>query len=563
MKTLYTRWGKNLDTEHVLSEYPRPLMRRQSYFNLNGYWDYRIGKETGKRPPFAYDGKILVPFSPESVLSGVNQKLDPEETLWYHRTFENPLDQGERLLLHFGAVDQMCVVYVNGKRAGCHKGGYLPFTLDITPYLEKGENELAVRVRDVSDEGWHARGKQKIQKGGMFYTPQSGIWQTVWMEAVPHNYNKEVKCRSLYDAGEVDSTVFANVAKKVRVIVEGRVCEGRTNEPFRIRLREKRSWTPWDPYLYDFEVRMGKDKVKSYFAMRCVTVEKDAKGIPRICLNHEAVFQRGILDQGYWPDGLYTAPSDEAMIFDISRAKELGYNLIRKHCKIEPQRWYYHCDRLGMLVWQDMVNGGGRYHHWFVTYGATAMSVWHIPVPDRLRGLLSRRSERGRVEFEHEMRQTVRTLYGHPSIVLWTLFNEGWGQFDTKRLTRELKRLDPSRLVDAASGWFDQRCGDVRSTHNYFFRLRVKTEKHRAAVLSEFGGYSMKVKGHSACPAIYGYKIFAGKKSLRRAYERVWEEVRDLERKGLCAAVYTQLSDIEEEVNGLWTYDRERLKIQD
>lgn len=489
MKTLYTRWGKELDPEHVLSEYPRPMMRRKSYVNLNGYWDYRICKEMKRRPPASYEGQILVPFSPESPLSGVNRRLGPKETLWYHRTFKNPAVSGERVLIHFGAVDQMCVVYVNGHRAGCHKGGYLPFSVDATPYLGSGMNDLCVRVRDLSDQAWHAKGKQKIKKGGMFYTPQSGIWQTVWMEAVPHNYIREIKCTSLYDTGEVEITVFANVCKRVKIILEERVCEARTNEKVRIRLRARRSWTPWDPYLYRFEVRMGKDKVKSYFAMRCVTVEHDKKGVPRICLNHEVLFQKGLLDQGYWPDGLYTAPSDEAMIFDIREAKRLGYNMLRKHCKIEPQRWYYHCDRLGILVWQDMVNGGETYHHWYVTYGATAMSIWHLPVTDRVRRLLSRKRERGRREFEHEMRRTVRTLYGHPSIILWTLFNEGWGQFDTVRLTKELKQLDPTRLVDAASGWFDQRCGDVRSTHNYFFRLGVKPEKERASVLSEFGGF--------------------------------------------------------------------------
>lgn len=563
MKTLYTRWGKELDPEHVLSEYPRPMMRRKSYVNLNGYWDYRICKEMKRRPPASYEGQILVPFSPESPLSGVNRRLGPKETLWYHRTFKNPAVSGERVLIHFGAVDQMCVVYVNGHRAGCHKGGYLPFSVDATPYLGSGMNDLCVRVRDLSDQAWHAKGKQKIKKGGMFYTPQSGIWQTVWMEAVPHNYIREIKCTALYDTGEVEITVFANVCKRVKIILEERVCEARTNEKVRIRLRARRSWTPWDPYLYRFEVRMGKDKVKSYFAMRCVAVEHDKKGVPRICLNHEVLFQKGLLDQGYWPDGLYTAPSDEAMIFDIREAKRLGYNMLRKHCKIEPQRWYYHCDRLGILVWQDMVNGGETYHHWYVTYGATAMSIWHLPVTDRVRRLLSRKRERGRREFEHEMRRTVRTLYGHPSIILWTLFNEGWGQFDTVRLTKELKQLDPTRLVDAASGWFDQRCGDVRSTHNYFFRLGVKPEKERASVLSEFGGFSMREKGHSMCPKVYGYRIYTGRKKLRHAYENIWEEVRELERKGLCAAVYTQLSDIEEEVNGLWTYDREILKIEE
>lgn len=563
MKTLYTRWGKTLDKEHVLSEYPRPLLQRKSYFNLNGYWDYRIIRDSGNRPPSSYEGKILVPFSPESPLSGVKRTLLPEETLWYHRTFDNPAQPGERILLHFGAVDQMCAVYINGRRAACHKGGFLPFTVDITRYLRSGKNDLVVKVRDVSDQLWHTKGKQKIKKGGMFYTAQSGIWQTVWMEAVPHNYIEKMKCRPLYDTGEVEITVFANVSKKIRIILEGRVCHARTNEPVRIGLRQRIKWTPWNPFLYKFEVRMGKDRVKSYFAFRCITVEKDKKGIPRICLNHEPLFQRGILDQGYWPDGLYTAPSDKAMVFDIQQAKKLGYNMIRKHCKIEPQRWYYHCDRLGMLVWQDLVNGGEAYHHWYVTYGATLMSIWHLPIPDKMRGLLSRKSEKGRMEFEREIRQTVRALYGHPSIVLWTLFNEGWGQFDTVRLTKKLKKLDPSRLVDSASGWFDQRCGDVRSTHNYFFRLGVKTEKHRAAVLSEFGGFSMREKGHSVCQKIYGYKIFTRRKALRHAYEKAWEEIKILERKGLCAAVYTQLSDIEEEVNGLWTYDREILKIRE
>lgn len=563
MKTLYTRWGKKVDPEHVLPEYPRPLLRRKNYINLNGYWDYRIVKDKSRRLPDSYEGKILVPFSPESPLSGVNRALQPNETLWYHRTFDNPLLSGQRLLLHFGAVDQMCAVYVNGRRAVCHRGGFLPFSVDITRYLRSGKNELVVKVRDVSDRGWHSRGKQKTKNGGMFYTAQSGIWQTVWMEAVPRSYIEEIKCRPLFDRGEVEITVFANVSKKVRIILEGRVCPAHTNVPVRIGLREKRKWTPWDPFLYDVEVRMGKDRVKSYFALRCISVEKDKKGIPRICLNHEPLFQRGILDQGYWPDGLYTAPSDKALIFDIRHAKRLGYNMIRKHCKIEPQRWYYHCDRLGMLVWQDMVNGGEPYHHWYVTYAATALSIFHFPIPDKIRWLLSRKSEKGRQEFEHEMRKTVHTLYGHPSIVLWTLFNEGWGQFDTVRLTKKLKKLDPTRLVDSASGWFDQKCGDVNSAHNYFFRLRVKTEKKRAAVLSEFGGFSMRVEGHSACRNVYGYKKYDDRKNLQKAYEALWEEIRKLERQGLCAAIYTQMSDIEEEVNGLWTYDREVLKIQE
>ncbi|OUP67082.1 glycoside hydrolase family 2 [Drancourtella sp. An177] len=563
MKQLYTRWGRDVDPEHVLEEYPRPLMKREKFMNLNGWWDYRITRSRSMERPGVYDGKILVPFSPESALSGVKRPVKPGETLWYRRSFQHPAASGrDRILLHFGAVDQMCIVYVNQKRAGSHKGGYLPFDLDITRFLKEGENELCVQVRDVSDTSYHARGKQKLKRGGMFYTAQSGIWQTVWMETVPEDYIRELRCRPDYDKKEVEITVLSDAKMDVAVDLEGKLFAGMTNIPIRIPLERMESWTPEHPYLYLYTVVAGKDRVESYFAMRCFTVEKDRRAIPRLCLNHRPYFQKGILDQGYWPDGLYTAPSDEAMIFDITAMKEEGYCMIRKHCKIEPQRWYYHCDRLGMIVWQDMVNGGSAYHHWFVMYAATVFGLLHIRVTDRMKMWLSRKSPEGRKEFEKEIKSTIKVLYNHPSIAVWTLFNEGWGQFDTARLEQKMRALDPTRLIDAASGWFDQGTGDFQSTHNYFFRLGVKPEKERACILSEFGGFSMRVKGHCSTMQMYGYRIFADKKKFRRAYRNIWQEVAELEKDGLCAAVYTQLSDVEDEVNGILTYDREVRKTR-
>lgn len=570
MKQLYTRWGKELkkrtDKEgaagQVLPEYPRPLLEREGYVCLNGYWEYRITRKKNGRPPEIYDGRILVPFSPESALSGVKRQLKPGEELWYRRTLITGKEDGKRTLLHFGAVDQMCIVYVNGRRVRSHSGGYLPFTADITRYIEAGENELCVRVRDVSDRSCHAKGKQRLLRGGMFYTAQSGIWQTVWMETVPRHYIESLKCTPLYDESAVEVTALSHTDMEAEILFEGETYKTRTNRSIRIPVKERKSWTPETPYLYRYEVKAGEDRVKSYFAMRLATIEKDQKGIPRICLNHKPYFQNGVLDQGYWPDGLYTAPSDEAMIFDIMEMKKQGFVMLRKHCKTEPQRWYYHCDRLGMLVWQDMINGGSAYHHWFVTYAATAFGLLHIRISDKFRWLLSRKNEKGRLEFEKEMRGTVKALYNHPSVIVWTLFNEGWGQFDTVRLTRELRRIDRGRLIDAASGWFDQGCGDLKSEHNYFFRLKVKPEEKRAAVLSEFGGFSMRVKGHSSSMQMYGYRIFADKKKLNHAYRKLWEEVESLKEQGLCAAVYTQVSDIEEEVNGIFTYDREVRKIE-
>lgn len=601
MKQLYTRWGRELDPQNVLPEYPRPLLRRSSYTNLNGYWDYAFTREF--KIPEKYDGQILVPFSPEAVLSGVSRQLMPDEYLWYRRIFIiegwNGRKSGRRLILHFGAVDQACAVYVNGQRAARHTGGYLPFEADITQLVRDGENELIVAVKDLSDTSCHARGKQRLERGGMFYTAQSGIWQTVWMEEVPETYIQTIESVTDPDAGTVRIRVTAaenNKYEGTEVKTSGHQegdrasglpvqvqihrpglytdsCEysgaeeilcraiGSAGEWIEIAIPDIMLWTCETPYLYFYTVTLGEDQAESYFAMRRFSVEKDEKGIPRICMNGEVQFQNGVLDQGYWPDGLYTAPSDEAMIFDITEMKRCGFNMVRKHIKIEPQRWYWHCDRLGIVVWQDMVNGGEAYRYWFVTYLATVMSWRNIKIKDSHPWLLARRERTGRTEFVREMKETIRLLKGHPSICTWVIFNEGWGQFQTKELTRIAREADPDRLIDPASGWFDQGGGDVQSVHNYFFRLKVRPEKERAAVLSEIGGHTYREPDHSACEELYGYGACRDKEALGRAYRELTKKVKKLIPQGLCASVYTQWTDIEEEINGVYTWDREVRKI--
>ena len=578
MKQLYTKWGRALDKEHVLQEYPRPLLVREDHTNLNGVWEYAFTKEY--RRPERFDGEIIVPFSPESVLSGVERQLMPDEYLWYRRDFDlegwDDRKSSRRLILHFGAVDQSCVVFVNGKKTAAHTGGYLPFETEIKEFVREGENELLVAVKDLSDTSYHARGKQKLKRGGMFYTAQSGIWQTVWMEEVPKAYISRIESVPALDHGAVRICVESEEDYPVEIRIRRPVicserkkdtaeviasATGSSNSMIRIEIPEPALWTCEEPWLYYLTVKMGEDFAESYFAMRRFSVEKDEKGIPRICLNGKVQFQNGVLDQGYWSDGLYTAPSDEAMIFDIRQMKEAGFNMVRKHVKIEPQRWYYHCDRLGIVVWQDMVNGGGEYKYWLVTYAATLLSWRGIHIKDRHTRLLSRREKAGKLEFVKEMKETVRVLKGHPSIAVWVIFNEGWGQFQTEDLTKIVRELDPERLIDAASGWFDQGGGDLQSVHNYFFKLKVRPEKERAAVLSEIGGYTFREKGHTACGELYGYKDYKSREELNGSFRELMKKVETLIPEGLCASVYTQWSDIEEEVNGIYTYDREVKKI--
>ena len=598
MKQLYTRWGKNLDRDHVLEEYPRPLLMREDYQILNGWWDYAFTIDY-KRPQ-QYEGRILVPFSPETALSGVGRQLKPDEYLWYRRNFDLPgwdREKGQnRILLHFGAVDQSCEVRINGHKVKRHTGGYLPFEVDISRYAQESANELIVAVKDLSDTSYHSKGKQKLNAGGMFYTAQSGIWQTVWLEKVPETYIKEIKTvpdiekkiirikvSSSYstDKKNVDK-LSRNLPIEIKIRKPGlypdpvvkpsqistedmleTAVQAVSDKWIEIPIESISLWNCETPYLYYFEVKLGDDRAISYFAMRKFSLEtKVHEEFPRICLNGEVQFQNGVLDQGYWPESLYTPPSDAAMIFDIQEMKKTGFNMVRKHLKIELQRWYYHCDRLGIVVWQDMVNGGSYYKHWFVTYGATLLSWLRIPMRDVYPRLLSREAKAGRLEFIREMKETIRLLGNHPSIAAWVIFNEGWGQFQTEDMTRIVRRLDPNRLIDQASGWFDQGGGDFSSLHNYFFKLFIRPERERASVLSEFGGYSYREPGHCAKEKLYGYGICKNKKDLEKRFLERWSGVRNLIPQGLSASIYTQWTDVEEEVNGVFTYDREVRKIE-
>lgn len=598
MKQLYTRWGKNLDRDHVLEEYPRPLLMREDYQILNGWWDYAFTIDY--KQPQQYEGRILVPFSPETALSGVGRQLKPDEYLWYRRNFDLPgwdREKGQnRILLHFGAVDQSCEVRINGHKVKRHTGGYLPFEVDISRYAQESANELIVAVKDLSDTSYHSKGKQKLNAGGMFYTAQSGIWQTVWLEKVPETYIKEIKTvpdiekkiirikvSSSYstDKKNVDK-LSRNLPIEIKIRKPGlypdpvvkpsqistedmleTAVQAVSDKWIEIPIEAISLWNCETPYLYYFEVKLGDDRAISYFAMRKFSLEtKVHEEFPRICLNGEVQFQNGVLDQGYWPESLYTPPSDAAMIFDIQEMKKTGFNMVRKHLKIEPQRWYYHCDRLGIVVWQDMVNGGSYYKHWFVTYGATLLSWLRIPMRDVYPRLLSREAKAGRLEFIREMKETIRLLGNHPSIAAWVIFNEGWGQFQTEDMTRIVRRLDPNRLIDQASGWFDQGGGDFSSLHNYFFKLFIRPERERASVLSEFGGYSYREPGHCAKEKLYGYGICKNKKDLEKRFLERWSGVRNLIPQGLSASIYTQWTDVEEEVNGVFTYDREVRKIE-
>lgn len=598
MKQLYTRWGKNLDRDHVLEEYPRPLLMREDYQILNGWWDYAFTIDY--KQPQQYEGRILVPFSPETALSGVGRQLKPDEYLWYRRNFDLPgwdREKGQnRILLHFGAVDQSCEVRINGHKVKRHTGGYLPFEVDISRYAQESANELIVAVKDLSDTSYHSKGKQKLNAGGMFYTAQSGIWQTVWLEKVPETYIKEIKTVPDIEKKIIRikvSSSYSTDKKNVDKLSRNLPIEIKIRKPglypdpvvkpsqistedmletavlavsdkwIEIPIESISLWNCETPYLYYFEVKLGDDRAISYFAMRKFSLEtKVHEEFLRICLNGEVQFQNGVLDQGYWPESLYTPPSDAAMIFDIQEMKKTGFNMVRKHLKIEPQRWYYHCDRLGIVVWQDMVNGGSYYKHWFVTYGATLLSWLRIPMRDVYPRLLSREAKAGRLEFIREMKETIRLLGNHPSIATWVIFNEGWGQFQTEDMTRIVRRLDSNRLIDQASGWFDQGGGDFSSLHNYFFKLFIRPERERASVLSEFGGYSYREPGHCAKEKLYGYGICKNKKDLEKRFLERWSGVRNLIPQGLSASIYTQWTDVEEEVNGVFTYDREVRKIK-
>ncbi len=618
MHILYSIWGENLDRNNVLGEYPRPQFQRQSFINLNGLWYYCIvdkpsdfkneslNRAFGTEIPAQMDGQILVPFSPESILSGVKRKLLPEQFLWYKKKLPELKRNYEdsRFLLHFGAVDQFADVFLDGSFIGSHSGGYLPFTIDITDYLQftddnmtAAQGTLSVRVEDTSDSSYHSRGKQTLRRGGMYYTCQSGIWQTVWIEEVPPTYIRQLRIKPETDLKTVTIEVATNrpctvsasfpgsevmVAQhfteiddpELSFVSSSDTCPmaqsgSRETEGSYYRLcleiENAHLWTPEDPYLYSLQISADEDVVSSYFAMRSFTVEPDDNGIYRFNLNHRPYFLMGVLDQGYWPDGLYTAPSDEALIFDITEMKRLHFNMLRKHIKVEAARWYYHCDRLGMIVWQDMVSGGSSYAKPIVSYLPTLFPKIFGRMPDGPKHYktFSRGSAEGRSEWLTEMHETIRHLYNVPSIATWVLFNEGWGQFNAAGATIMAKELDDTRPIDQASGWFDEGSGNYRSVHNYFRPLSVETGiGERAFVISEYGGLACYIKGHSSVDRIYGYKKYDTLDELGVAYYNLINgTMKPLIAKGLSGAVYTQLCDVEEEVNGLMTYDRRITKI--
>jgi len=553
-------------------QYPRPLLERSDWLNLNGLWQYAF-TASGDAPQ-AYDGDILVPFSPEAPLSGVNRQLKPGEYLHYRRTFTPPVGSGGRVLLHFGAVDYACEAFIGGRSVGRHTGGYLPFTFDVTDALAQGENTLTLLVQDPSNTGHQARGKQKLDRGGMYYTAQSGVWQTVWMERVPGSYitairitpdfaAKTARIRVEMGAGSAEGvrlSVLADGKPAAELLTDanGEVCADLSSAFY--------PWTPDTPFLYDVIAEHPQgDRAKSYFAMRVFSREKDAKGLWRFTLNGKPILLNGLLDQGYWPEGLYTPPSDAAMIRDIKTMKDMGFNLLRKHIKIEPQRWYAHCDRLGMIVWQDMVCGGGKYADWFVTTAINVVPALlrHFPDGPATRGLFARTDAREREVYYAELSEMVRLLGDHPCIGGWVPFNEGWGQFDARKATALVRRLDAQcRPIDEASGWFDQGGGDMYSVHNYFYPLRVKAKRDRVYALTEFGGIAWPCPGHCSDEKVYGYGTAKSREELTERFRSLMMETILPQLKcGLSALVYTQVSDVEDEVNGLLTYDREVEKI--
>ena len=552
---LFTSWAEDVGPDNALPEYPRPQMKREHWKNLNGLWDFEMTPKGWEAEE--YKQKILVPYPVESALSGIKETVGASRRAWYRREFtvENPYPDG-RVLLHFGGSDWQTDVFINGRHIGAHKGGYDPFTFDITDHINSnGKQEIEVAVWDPTDRGYQPRGKQTNDPRGIWYTAVTGIWRTVWLEYVPNTYVEDLKITPQVNHQRVKVEVSASNVSDVtqaKVVVKDNgnrvgASQGFHGNRLFVELEDPRLWSPSDPFLYDLEVQLldqeGKvvDKVSSYFGMRKISLGKGEDGYTRLFLNNKPLFQIGPLDQGWWPDGLYTAPTDEALKYDIQVTKDLGFNMLRKHVKVEPQRFYYWCDKMGVLVWQDMPNG------------------------DMRPGKVPYRNEASAQQFIKEYKQLIKDYYNHPSIVMWVPFNEGWGQFQTRRITELTRKLDPTRLVDNASGWTDRQVGDVHDMHSYPGPDMPETEDNRAAVLGEFGGQALAVKGHlwltDFSEAPDHFKTSQSREKLHRKYDSLIQKVIPLKQKGLAAAVYTQTTDVETEVNGFMTYDRKVIKF--
>ena len=549
---LMTKWAKDVSAANPLAEYPRPQMLRKEWQSLNGLWQFEAAKENQEAPVGKeLKERILVPFPVESALSGL---MRHEERMWYRRTFEVPKDwSGRRVLLHLDAIDWEATVYLNGNKLGTHRGGYDAFGFDITKSLKgDGPQELVIGVFDPTDKGEQPRGKQVSRPHGIWYTPTSGIWQTVWIEPVKEQFIESVKIEPDVDASDVKITVGA-IGGPLRIPISAKVslpeggqpitATGMTSRAIKIHIPDAKFWSPETPVLYNLQLQLfpatpGGDEVDCYFAMRKISVGKDEKGINRLMLNNKPIFMVGPLDQGFWPDGIYTAPTDDALKFDIEMEKKYGFNMVRKHVKVEPERWYYWADKLGLLVWQDMPSGppGGR------------------NAPPKI-------SQQGKEQFERELDQLIKGRGNHPCIVMWVVFNEGWGQFDTPRMVEHVKQLDPSRLVNNASGWTDQGVGDVSDMHHYPDPSMPKLEEKRAAVLGEFGGLGLAIEGHMWPGKNWQYRSVADQEKLTNSYVDMLKQGWSLKEKGLNALIYTQITDVEVESNGLMTYDREVFKV--
>lgn len=550
---MLTEFGEKIDKNCPLAEYPRPQFVRNSYINLNGCWKCEFSKSSELPSDFKTD--ITVPFSPETPLSGVGRVLEPTEYLHYEKRFDIPSNFNKgRVFIHFGAVDQIADVYLNGVHIGSHSGGYTPFSFEITDNIKDGENRLNVTVRDFSDTKQYSRGKQKFNRGGIWYSPQSGIWQTVWLESTPKEYLHSVKITPDFDNEQVRFDFEADAEVLVSVY-DGDMLIAETAEKV-VRIPNFKPWSPESPFLYNVVFSCGKDRVRSYFGMRKFSVGKDENGMPRLFLNNKPYFHNGLLDQGYYPDGFLTPPSNEAMEYDVKTVKKMGFNMLRKHIKIEPLLWYHYCDVNGILVWQDMVNGGGKYG-----LEVSVLPFIGVNLDDTNYKTFKRTDASQRESYYKELREMLDALYNCPCIAVWVPFNEGWGQFDSAKAYKFIKEFDKTRVVDSTSGWHDRGVTDVISKHIYFTPIKVKAGA-KPYVLSEFGGFSHRVNGHTFNNKMFGYKIYNSPESLAKAYKKTFEKVIIPQiSKGLSATVYTQLTDVEDELNGLLTYDRKVVKI--